>query len=132
MPSTRDQRPYNVAYYARNREAEIARVTERQQATLAWLRDLRRVPCMDCGGTFEPYVMEFDHRDPKTKLFALTSSRAMLKRREELLAEIAKCDIVCANCHRARNVCGLHGGNHSTSLVHAASRRWHRRTATLP
>lgn len=110
MPSTRDQRPYNVAYYARNREAEIARVTKRQQATLAWLRELRTVPCVDCGERFPPYVMEFDHRDPETKLFALTSSRAMLKPREELLAEIAKCDIVCANCHRARTYAAFMAG----------------------
>jgi hypothetical protein len=110
VPSTRDQRPYNVAYYARNREAEIARVTERQQATLAWLRELRKVPCMDCGGTFPPYVMEFDHRDPATKLFALTSSRAMLKPRDQLLAEIAKCDIVCSNCHQARTYAAFMAG----------------------
>ncbi len=54
--------------------------------------------------------MEFDHRDPETKLFALTSSRAMLKPREELLAEIAKCDIVCANCHRARTYAAFMAG----------------------
>ena len=74
----------------------------RQRATLAWLRDLRRVPCLDCGGVFEPYVMDFDHRDPATKGFNLGGSRAMLKSREELLQEITKCDIVCVNCHRAR------------------------------
>lgn len=110
MASTRNQRPYNVAYYAKNRDAEIGRVTRRTQETLAWLRELRRVPCMDCGGTFLPYVMEFDHRDPKTKLFALTSNRAMLKPREQLLAEIAKCDIVCANCHRARTYASFMAG----------------------
>ena len=102
MPSTRDQHPYNIAYYARNRDAEIARVTMRQQATLAWLRDLRRVPCMDCGGLFPPHVMDFDHRDPAAKSFNLTSGRAMLASRARLEAEIAKCDIVCANCHRMR------------------------------
>ncbi len=110
MPSTRDQRPYNVAYYAKNRDAEIERVTRRTQGTLAWLRGLRQVPCMDCSGTYPPYVMEFDHRDPKTKVFALTSNRAMLKPREELLAEIAKCDIVCSNCHQARTYAAFMSG----------------------
>ena len=102
MPSTRDQRPYNVAYYARNREAEIARVTRRQQATLAWLRDLRRVPCIDCGGTFPPHVMDFDHRDPKKKSFSLASENVYLKNRAVLGAEAAKCDLICGNCHRIR------------------------------
>lgn len=102
MPSTRDQRPYNVAYYKKNRDAEILRVIRRQRATLEMLRDLRRVPCADCGRTFPPYVMDFDHRDPDRKSFQLTSADALLKSRDVLLAEIAKCDVVCANCHRVR------------------------------
>ena len=102
MPSTRDQRPYNVGYYARNREAEIRRVQRRQWATVDWLRELRRVPCMDCGGTFPPHVMQFDHRDPKIKLFSLAAQNVFLKNRAMLQAEVAKCDVVCANCHRIR------------------------------
>ena len=98
----RDQRPYNVAYYAANREKELERVRVRQSATLGFLRDLRRRPCHDCGGTFPPWVMDFDHRDPSGKSFNVTSSRAMLMSRSRLLAEIEKCDIVCANCHAVR------------------------------
>jgi hypothetical protein len=47
--------------------------------------------------------MDFDHRDPLTKLFNLTGSRAMLIGREGLDAEVAKCEIVCANCHAVRS-----------------------------
>jgi len=110
MPSTRDQRPYNVAYYRANRDAEIERVMRRQRATLELLRDLRRVPCADCGGDFPPYVMDFDHRDPHMKLFSLTVARALLKNRDVLFAEIAKCDIVCANCHRTRTYAAFMSG----------------------
>ena len=46
--------------------------------------------------------MDFDHRDPAAKLFNITASRAMLMVRDRLLAEVAKCDVVCANCHRVR------------------------------
>ena len=102
VPSTRDQRPYNVSYYRRNRQREIDRVMKRQRATLEFLRELRHVPCKDCGGTFLPHQMDFDHRDPTTKSFGLTWSRAMLASRQRLLEEIAKCDIVCANCHAGR------------------------------
>ena len=101
MSGTRDQRPYNVSYYRRNRQAEIDRVKARQRAAREFLRKLRHVPCLDCGGTFLPHQMDFDHRDPSTKLFQVTDS-GLLKSRERLLAEIAKCDIVCANCHAAR------------------------------
>jgi formate-dependent nitrite reductase cytochrome c552 subunit len=96
------QRPTNVRYYAANREREIERVTRRQAATTAFLRQLRNVPCADCGGRFEGHQMDFDHRDPSTKAFNLCTGRAALKSRDQLLAEAAKCDVVCANCHRVR------------------------------
>lgn len=102
MRSARDQRPYNVSYYRRNRQREIDLVMTRQRATLELLRSLRRVPCKDCGGSFEPHQMDFDHRDPSTKLFNVTCSRAMLVARDTLAAEVAKCDILCANCHAIR------------------------------
>lgn len=102
MRRQRDQRANNVRYYAANREREIERVTTRQAATTAFLRELRDVPCADCGGLFAPHQMDFDHRDPSGKEFSLSSARAALKNREQLLAEAAKCDIVCANCHRLR------------------------------
>jgi hypothetical protein len=56
--------------------------------------------CADCGGKFPPCVLDFDHvpeRGPK--LFNIGTSDVSIKRLE---AEIAKCDIVCANCHRIR------------------------------
>jgi len=45
--------------------------------------------------------MDFDHRDGTTKVQGVTRmvSRAGTDR---ILAEAAKCDIVCANCHRLR------------------------------
>jgi rRNA-processing protein FCF1 len=47
--------------------------------------------------------MDFDHRDPTTKRMAVTRmiGRAGTAR---ILEEVAKCDIVCANCHRLRTV----------------------------
>src|SRR6267142_1017881 len=102
MWTPEDQRLYNVAYYAEHRDEEIERVRARQAATLEFLRDLRRRPCADCGQSFSPWVMDFDHRDPKTKSFALAAGHALLKSRTALLDEIAKCDIVCANCHALR------------------------------
>ena len=102
MPSTRPQRPYNVSYYQRNRQREIDRVMSRQRTTLEFLRDLRRVPCEECGETLQPHQMDFDHRDRSTKSFGLTWARSMLTPRPRLLEEVAKCDIICANCHAIR------------------------------
>jgi hypothetical protein len=102
MVNRPSQHAYNVEYYRRNREVERHRVRVRQAGMTELLRDLRRVPCADCGGHFRPHQMDFDHRDPARKDFRLTAGRAMLMSTARVLAEVAKCDIVCANCHRIR------------------------------
>lgn len=102
MPQKRDQRAANADWYRRNRDQEIFRVRVRQDGTREMLREWRQVPCADCGGRFEPHQMDFDHRDPSTKLFTLMTGRAMLMATAKLRAEAAKCDIVCANCHAVR------------------------------
>ena len=96
------QRPYNVEYYRRNHDLELQRVRVRQAGMVELLRDLRRVPCTDCGGTFRPHQMDFDHREPTTKAFNVMAGRTMLMSTQRVLAEVAKCDIVCVNCHRIR------------------------------
>lgn len=64
---------------------------------------LKNVPCADCGERYHPEVMEFDHPHESGKVgnvSVLIKSRAM----SVVLAEAAKCDVVCANCHRMRTV----------------------------
>lgn len=68
---------------------------------LAIIHAAKSVPCADCGVGYPVYVMQFDHLDPAAKEFNIgvigpTASRS------RLIAEIAKCDVVCANCHAER------------------------------
>lgn len=60
-------------------------------------------PCSDCGNNYPSYVMDFDHirhRGAKAKdVSALLRNNNKL---EKVLAEVAKCDVVCSNCHRIR------------------------------
>jgi hypothetical protein len=78
------QRAYNARYYPSHRESEIERVRSRQRAAGELLNGLRRVPCADCCRCFPPHMMDFDHRDPSTKSFAL-SGKVQLKSEETLL-----------------------------------------------
>lgn len=57
-------------------------------------------PCADCGRSWPAVCMNFDHVRG-TKLFGI-SSAVRWKSIEALQQEIAKCDIVCACCHRIR------------------------------
>ena len=101
LENKRDQRPYNVAYYEAHRDKEILRVRTRQQAAVEHLRALRNVPCRDCLGWFPAHVMDFDHARGSSKKFWLLQ-RAGSVSHERLTAELEKCEVVCANCHRAR------------------------------
>ena len=81
----------------RDNEIRARKRSERKQ----WLdRIKQRTPCMDCGGSFPPECMDFDHRDPSSKRMPV--SKAVEKSWKTLLEEIEKCDLVCANCHRVR------------------------------
>lgn len=63
------------------------------------IRKAKNVPCADCGKRYPFYVMDFDHvRGSKRKKLSKMRSFGP----DTVLAEIAKCDAVCANCHRER------------------------------
>lgn len=57
--------------------------------------------CADCGGRFPAIVMEFDHVRGRKK-FTVSNRVHGHTGLAPVLAEIAKCDLVCANCHRVR------------------------------
>ena len=84
----------------------MARVASEERAILDHLEvvvaEAKNAPCKDCGKTYAPHVMQFDHLDPKTKSFSIGQFRTLFPSVEILRAEIAKCELVCANCHAER------------------------------
>ena len=57
-------------------------------------------PCMDCKILYPYYVMDFDHvRGRKHKNVMELVPTLSKKKIDE---EIAKCEVVCSNCHRIR------------------------------
>jgi hypothetical protein len=66
------------------------------------MNEIKSRPCTDCANRFPPHVMDFDHMDGSEKVLNLA---AMMRRNfswSTIKAEIAKCELVCANCHRMR------------------------------
>jgi hypothetical protein len=82
--------------------------TENGLNILGWLLSMYGdTPCMDCDVAFPWRVMEFDHRPEEQKVFGIAAKNALLASPEtiaEVAKEIAKCDLVCANCHRLRTL----------------------------
>ncbi len=80
-------------------KASKAVIRERIRGIIQTAKDR---PCMDCGEKHPSFAMDFDHRDPKEKSFDLSNSVSRCISDDVVLAEIAKCDVVCALCHRYR------------------------------
>jgi hypothetical protein len=96
---------YRQAHYLRNKAEYIRRAG--QQTIRRRIENRRQVrlyllshPCVDCGEA-DPLVLDLDHRDPKGKVQAVTWLAAR-RRWVIVAAEIDKCDVRCANCHRIR------------------------------
>lgn len=85
------------------KDCKAAYSRDRYMARRDWLWEQKSKPCMDCGLEWPPYVMQFDHvPDRGSKLFGVEAHAVSKRTRDEVLAEIAKCDLVCANCHFIR------------------------------
>jgi hypothetical protein len=94
---------YGKQHYAANRQRYIDLEAKRKRARamkrMHYLLEYFRLhPCVDCGEV-DPLVLEFDHiRDKSFDIGAGLPDRNW----ESILREIAKCEVVCANCHRRR------------------------------
>lgn len=72
-------------------------------------------PCKDCCKQYNPWVMQFDHRDPSQKKYEISWMESYgLKK---LMRDIEKCDLVCANCHAERTYKNKHYIQRSSTLV---------------
>lgn len=104
MPSNKPD--YQRAYYERNREKvkrQAAECNRRKRESHRKMTHeyLLAHPCVDCGEG-DPVVLEFDHRNPAEKSFNIGEALGKTWQWEKIAAEIQKCDIRCANCHRRR------------------------------
>lgn len=89
-------------YYYKNLELYKEKNVKRKKMLLDFVNSLKNKPCMDCGREYPPYVMDFDHRDPKLKINSIARGIRDMWSQKRILSEIKKCDLVCANCHRIR------------------------------
>jgi hypothetical protein len=98
MPA-KEPKKYQANYYQRNKEAFQKRLLERRHNTAKWLAEYKsKLKCLYCQ---EKHVacLQFHHRDQSQKDINISYAVSQGWSRERILREIAKCDVVCANCH---------------------------------
>lgn len=84
----------NMDYFIRKKKLQ-------KIAFRRWYFKLKSGPCSDCGNTFHPVAMQWDHLPE----FEKSSGIATLYQhcnRTAILEEIQKCDLLCSNCHAIR------------------------------
>lgn len=88
-------------WYDKNKQTQMDRVKKQQQKIADEVKQYKEsVPCYDCGIFYPHYIMDFDHTlDNKSGNVSALMRRGS---RKQVWEEINKCELVCANCHRAR------------------------------
>lgn len=92
------------SYYIANKQKIIKTSRKNSDKTRKELRimlnGLKNKPCKDCGKSYPPCAMDFDHTEnnkvKKINIFLTNCNKA------KLIEEVNKCEIVCSNCHRIR------------------------------
>jgi hypothetical protein len=97
----------SAKWYQNNKDITRERTRKHHQSYRHEKRDRVRViketnPCSDCRGKFHFSAMDFDHvtGEKLGDVGTLVSKNANWDKIQE---EIAKCELVCANCHRIRS-----------------------------
>lgn len=91
---------YTRAHYKKNQAQYVTKALSRKRELYDKIAALKQEPCADCKQKFNPWQMDFDHVTG-VKLFDIASGYQQ-RAWKAILDEIAKCELVCANCHRER------------------------------
>ena len=94
---------YRRNWYQKNLISERTRLRasnkKRQAELFIWLTEYKANQSCKCGEK-DPACLDFHHRNPDDKKFDISSAVKRGCSKGRILEEIAKCDVLCSNCHR--------------------------------
>ncbi len=89
--------------YADRRRYNIQSVAKRRRKIRLMAVAHAGGKCIRCGYNKYPEVLEFHHKDSSQKKFGI-GQNGLTRSWERVKAEIEKCNLLCANCHRETHV----------------------------
>ncbi len=98
-----DLRSYNREYYQRNREHLLDKQREKNrrfaETRRKWLVEYKKTLCCERCGENHPATLTFHHKESDDKDFEISNAIGKGVSLKRLIAEIEKCEVLCANCH---------------------------------
>lgn len=95
------QRVINQEHYCENKRKISDKAKSAYWKARNFVTSLKQdKSCVDCNVRYNFWQMDYDHLTSKVLSVSVMVGRGYSQ--EAILAEIAKCDLVCANCHRDR------------------------------
>lgn len=80
------------------RESERIRQKNGRAKLRAYIIEVKKAGCSRCGEK-HPACLQFHHTDPSNKVDRVNRLLAQTKSLAKVVAEVEKCELVCANCH---------------------------------
>ncbi len=97
-----DPKQYKREWNKRNKESKDYYKVNERRARKQTLINLLGGECLKCGFAYNgknACSFQFHHVNPATKVFPLTASKLLDVSWDEIIDEVLKCELVCANCH---------------------------------
>jgi hypothetical protein len=99
-----EMRAYRRKHYQEHKVTVVDRVTERKKRIAVWFQDQKTgkqcLMCPEENPETDPACLDYHHREGEHKVLDVS---VMVRRgftESRILEEIAKCDLICSNCHR--------------------------------
>ena len=99
------QSEHHSEHYQKNKGLYAQKKKDRRAALRDFVKSLKEQQgylCVDCGQVHPTWRLDFDHRPGEVKTLEVSKMPTAGLSTQRILDEVAKCDLVCANCHRDR------------------------------
>jgi predicted HNH restriction endonuclease len=91
---------YQAKWYSKNKQKQIDKSEKRRKEIKAKIRSYKSsLKCEKCSEN-HPACLDFHHIDPSKKEANIYQIAIKGWSWDRIMEEIAKCQVLCANCHR--------------------------------
>lgn len=101
-----ERRAYWRQWYANNKHREDYKIKDKatkkrvRSERRDWFQELKKTfKCKQCG-IADHRVLDLHHIDPSQKTMEVSNMSQRGHSKKSIMAEIEKCKVLCANCHR--------------------------------